>query len=100
MIATRGLNALILVHRRQLLDQWRERLKTFLSIEDADIGTIGGGKRKPSGKIDVALIQSLVRNGEVNDLVGNYGYLIVGDCRAQGWASSNHFHAVWPRPLS
>jgi superfamily II DNA or RNA helicase len=80
MIAIRGLNALILVHRRQLLDQWRERLKTFLSIEDADIGTIGGGKRKPSGKIDVALIQSLVRNGEVNDLIGNYGHLIVDEC--------------------
>jgi superfamily II DNA or RNA helicase len=80
MIAIRGLNALILVHRRRLLDQWRERLKTFLSIEDADIGTIGGGKRKPSGKIDVALIQSLVRHGEVNDLVGNYGHLIVDEC--------------------
>ena len=67
MIAARGVNTLVLVHRRQLVDQWRERLKTFLSIEDRDIGTIGGGKRKPSGRIDIALIQSLVRNGEVSD---------------------------------
>ena len=80
MIAARGLNTLVLVHRRQLVDQWRERLKTFLSINDTRIGTIGGGKRKPSGRIDIALIQSLVRNGEVSDLVGNYGHLIVDEC--------------------
>jgi superfamily II DNA or RNA helicase len=80
MIAARGLNALVLVHRRQLVDQWRERLKTFLSIDDTSIGTVGGGKRRPSGRIDIALIQSLVRNGEVSDLVGDYGHLIVDEC--------------------
>jgi superfamily II DNA or RNA helicase len=80
MIAARGVSTLVLVHRRQLVDQWRERLRSFLSIEERDIGTIGGGKRKPTGKIDIALIQSLVRNGEVSDLVGNYGHLIVDEC--------------------
>ena len=80
IIAARGLNTLVLVHRRQLVDQWRERLKTFLSIDDSSIGTIGGGKRKQSGRIDIALIQSLVRNGEVNDLVGDYGHLMVDEC--------------------
>lgn len=80
MIAARGVNTLVLVHRRQLVDQWRERLKTFLSIDEAGIGTIGGGKRKPSGRIDIALIQSLVREGEVSDLVGDYGHLIVDEC--------------------
>ena len=80
MIAERGVNTLVLVHRRHLVDQWRERLRTFLSIEDRDIGMIGGGKRKPTGKIDVALIQSLVRNGEVSDVVADYGHLIVDEC--------------------
>ena len=80
MIAARSCNTLVLVHRRQLVDQWRERLQTFLSVGDKDIGTIGGGKRKPSGRIDIALIQSLVRNGEVSDLVGGYGHLIVDEC--------------------
>ena len=80
MIAAHGVNTLVLVHRRQLVDQWRERLRTFLSVEEKDIGTIGGGKRKPSGKIDVALIQSLVRNGEVSDVVADYGHLIVDEC--------------------
>jgi len=80
MISARGLNTLVLVHRRQLVDQWRERLRTFLSIDAAGIGTIGGGKRKPTKQIDIALIQSLVRNGEVSDLVGDYGHLIVDEC--------------------
>ena len=43
MIAARGCNTLVLVHRQQLVDQWRERLNTFLSVGDGDIGTIGGG---------------------------------------------------------
>jgi superfamily II DNA or RNA helicase len=60
LIAARGVNTLVLVHRRQLVDQWRERLQTFLSVQDSNIGSICGGKRKPSGWIDIALIQSLV----------------------------------------
>src|SRR5262245_2806210 len=80
MIAARGCNTLVLVHRRQLLGQWRERLRSFLSVDDGDIGIIGGGRRRPSGRIDIALLQSLVRNGEVNDRVADYGHLIVDEC--------------------
>ena len=80
LIAQRGRNALVLVHRRELLTQWVERLKTFLDIDPKDIGVIGGGRRKPTGIIDVALIQSLVRHGEVSDLVADYGHLIVDEC--------------------
>ena len=80
LIARRGRNTLVLVHRRQLVEQWVERLRAFLSLEAGDIGVIGGGKRKPSGRIDVALIQSLVRKGEVSDLVAGYGHLVVDEC--------------------
>ncbi len=80
LIARRGRNTLILVHRRQLLEQWALRLRAFLSLEASDIGVIGGGKRKPSGRIDVALIQSLVRKGEVSDLVAGYGHLVIDEC--------------------
>ncbi len=80
MIAKRGVNTLVLVHRRQLVDQWRERLQTFLSVQEGDIGTIGGGRRRPTGRIDIALIQSLVRNGVVSDVVANYGHLMVDEC--------------------
>ena len=80
MIAKRGQNALILVHRRELLDQWIERLRSFLDINPKLIGTIGGGRRKPTGVIDVATIQSLVRKGEVSDIVADYGHVIVDEC--------------------
>lgn len=80
LIAERGVNTLILVHRRQLLDQWIDRLSAFLGLAPKDIGQIGGGKRKPSGIIDVALIQSLGRKGVVDDIVGMYGHLVVDEC--------------------
>jgi superfamily II DNA or RNA helicase len=80
LIAQRQVNTLVLVHRQQLLDQWVERLSTFLGLPRNRIGRIGGGKRKPSGQIDVALIQSLVRKGVVSDCVANYGHLIVDEC--------------------
>jgi superfamily II DNA or RNA helicase len=80
MIAERGRNALVVVHRQQLLEQWLERLATFLDADPNQLGRVGGGKRQPSGVIDVALIQSLVRRGEVDDLVARYGHLIVDEC--------------------
>lgn len=87
VIGHRARNTLVLVHRRELLDQWVERLKSFLQIDPKQIGTIGGGKRKPTGVIDVALIQSLVRNGEVDDIVADYGQLIVDECHHLSAAS-------------
>ena len=80
LIAQRRVNALVLVHRRQLLEQWVERLRTFLDLHPKSIGYIGGGRHKPSGMIDIALIQSLVRKGVVDDRVAQYGHLIVDEC--------------------
>lgn len=80
LIAQRGVNTLILVHRQQLMEQWRERITQFLGIAATDIGRWGGGKKKLTGKIDIALLQSLVRKGVVNDLVAEYGYVIVDEC--------------------
>ena len=62
------------------MEQWRERLLTFLRIDPKLIGCIGGGSSYPTGVIDIAMIQSLVRKGVVSDLVANYGHLIVDEC--------------------
>ena len=80
LIAQRGVSTLVLVHRRQLLDQWIERLSAFLGMPAKSIGRIGGGARRPSGRVDVAIIQSLIRKGEVDDRVADYGQLIVDEC--------------------
>lgn len=80
LIAKRGVNTLVLVHRRQLQEQWIERLSTFLGMPARAIGRIGGGRKKPTGLVDVAVIQSMVRKGVVDDSVGNYGHVIVDEC--------------------
>lgn len=80
MMAERGLNTLILAHRCLLMDQWIERLAMFSDLPREAMGVIGGGRRKPKRQVDVALIQSLVRKDEVDDLVGGYGYAIVDRC--------------------
>ncbi len=84
MIARREVNTLVLVHRTELLKQWQERLQTFLGVNKGVIGCIGGGKFKPTGKIDIAVMQSLSRKGEVNPLVESYGQVIVDECHHVG----------------
>lgn len=76
LVAARTRSTLILVHRKPLLDQWISQLSRFLDIEPKAVGQIGAGKRKPNGLLDVAMIQSLVRKGAVNDLVAGYGQVI------------------------
>ena len=80
MIAQRKTNTLIIVHRRQLMEQWVARLAAFLDLDPKEIGQVGGGKRKTTGWIDVAVIQSLSKKGVVEDLVADYGQIIVDEC--------------------
>ena len=80
LIAHRRVSTLVLVHRQQLLDQWRERLAMFLDLPINDIGQIGGGKTNRTGRIDVAVLQSLHQKQEVKDFVADYGHVIVDEC--------------------
>lgn len=80
LIAARGADTLVLVHRKPLLEQWKLHLSTFLRIDPKKVGQIGGGKQKRSEVIDVAMLQSLFRKGEVKDIVGEYGHVIVDEC--------------------
>lgn len=80
MIAQRGVNTLILVHRQQLLDQWVEQLSIFLKTPIKSIGRLGGGRKKLNGNLDVALIQSLVKKDVVDDRIATYGQLIFDEC--------------------
>ena len=87
LIARRGVNVLVLVHRTELLKQWQERLQSFLGVGKGIVGTIGDGKAKPTGKIDIGVMQSLSRQGDVNGLVENYGHVIVDECHHIGAVS-------------
>lgn len=52
----------------------------FLNIPKKQVGKIGGGRNKPTGVIDVAIMQSLTKNHEVDDVVANYGLVIFDEC--------------------
>lgn len=95
LIANRKCNTLILVHLQTLLDQWEKSLGQFLEINEVlpepekkrgkrkvryVIGQIGSGKNTSSGIIDIALVQSLIHENEVDDIVKDYGMVIVDEC--------------------
>lgn len=80
LIARRKVSTLVLVHRTELLRQWQERLTEFLEVPERGLGIIGGGKMKPSGKIDIAVMQSLSRKEDLGDLLDQYGQIIVDEC--------------------
>jgi superfamily II DNA or RNA helicase len=99
LIAERKVNTLILVDRIGLLKQWQERLSDFLVINEtlpemaitagkkrgrkkktSVIGQMGGGKKALSGIVDIAVMQSLSRKGEVKDCVKDYGMVIADEC--------------------
>ena len=94
LIARRGVNSLILVNRTDLLEQWHERLLAFLDVGRDRVGIIGSGKTKPSGQIDIAVMQSLSHKGEVKSLVEDYGQVIVDECHH---ISARSFEAILKR---
>ena len=75
--------ALILVHRKQLADQWIERIESFLGISKNDIGRISQGKHKPGKHITVAMIQSIgkvLKSDETSELTNAFGTIIIDEC--------------------
>ena len=80
LIAARKCSTLVLVHRQPLLEQWKSQLGIFLHRDAKSIGQIGGGKRKLTGQVDVAMIQSLSRKETVDDIVAKYGQVIIDEC--------------------
>ena len=80
MIARRGRSALVLVNRRTLQRQWVARLAQFLGWRERDIGRIGGGARRATGRLDVALLQTLARRPPASLRAMRYGFVIVDEC--------------------
>jgi len=73
-------NTLILVHNRQLAEQWLERIKVFLT--NVEVGSLLGGKDKLTYEVDVATYQSLVsRNGiDIKPAINKYGQILIDEC--------------------
>lgn len=99
LIAEKKVNTLILVDKVSLLTQWKEKLSEFLVVNEtlpeqpmatskksgrkkkiSVIGQLGAGKNTLSGIVDIAVMQSLSRQGEVKEYVKNYGMIIADEC--------------------
>lgn len=78
LIEERNVNTLIVTFNLLLLNQWKQRLKEFLNIEK--VGQIGAGKNTLTNKIDVASIKTIYNDGKFNDIVKNYGMIIIDEC--------------------
>lgn len=83
IIAERKVNTLILVNKTSLVDQWHEKINEFLVFENEEdkiVGQLGGGKKKLTNKVDIALLQSMYRKEKVHESIYNYGMIIVDEC--------------------
>jgi superfamily II DNA or RNA helicase len=80
IIAEKRQPALIIVHRKQLFDQWVERIQDFLKIPKKDIGQIGNQKKKLGKQITIAMIQSLSRIDDFKELSNAFGTVIIDEC--------------------
>ncbi len=78
IIAEKQQPALIIVHRKQLVEQWIERIETFLGIPKSEIGKIGQGKNKIGNRITVATIQSLPK--QIENIETAFGTIIIDEC--------------------
>ena len=77
LIAMRRQPALVVVHTKELLEQWIARIEKFLGIPAGEVGRIGGGKMKVEEKITVALVQSLYK--VAHDVAPHVGHLVVDE---------------------
>ena len=80
IIAEKRQPALIIVHRKQLFDQWIERIQDFLKIPKKEIGQIGNQKNKIGKFITIAMIQSLSRVQDFKEMANAFGTIIIDEC--------------------
>ena len=81
IIGKRKVRTLILVQRKQLMDQWKNRLSDFLTVNPGKIGVLSGNTKKMTGVIDIAMLQTLTRMKEAEDLLSNYEQVIIDECQ-------------------
>lgn len=91
IIAEKRQPALIIVHRKQLFDQWAERITAFLKIPENEIGKIGQGKTKIGSHVTIAMIQSLTKKVDDPELIKKFKTVIIDECHhipAKSYAST------------
>jgi len=78
VIAHRKQPALVIVHTKELLNQWCERIETFLGIPREEIGIIVAGKKTIGEKVTVGIVKSVYPIA--HEIKKHFGFLIVDEC--------------------
>ena len=102
LVAQRKVNTLVLVHNAEIMKNWVEDFEKFLQIDEdlpeyitpkgrrkkrkSVIGTLSGGRNTLGGLLDIAMVTSLGQGDDVNELVKNYGMVIMDECHHAGAA--------------
>jgi len=76
LICKHKLPTLILVHRKQLADQWKQRLLQFTNLTKKQIGIYDLKDEKRKGIVDIGMFQSLAHSNEWIRLIAEYGFVI------------------------
>ena len=96
LIAARKTNTLILVHNKEIMNNWVEDIQKFLDINEEPpeyttpkgrvkrrksvIGTRYAGHDSMTGIIDVVMISSLGKPGNIDTVVKDYGMVLIDEC--------------------
>jgi superfamily II DNA or RNA helicase len=78
MIAKRKQPSMVVVHTRDLVFQWIEKINEFLNIPPGEIGMIGGGKVRVGERITLAMVQTLYKCAA--NISQKIGFLLVDEC--------------------
>ncbi|MBI9076156.1 MAG: DEAD/DEAH box helicase [Desulfatibacillum sp.] len=77
-ISERAQPAVVVVHTKELLYQWRDRALDFLDIREQDIGLVGDGKKQMDRSLTICVVNSLYKCA--GQLKKGTGHLIVDEC--------------------
>jgi len=80
LISERKVSTLVLVHRQPLLEQWKERISSFLKIPIKEIGTLSGSKKKMTGMVDVGMLQTISNLEDLSEIIEKYSQIIIDEC--------------------
>jgi superfamily II DNA or RNA helicase len=80
LIGERKLPTLILVHRKQLADQWKSHLIKFLGMRKKEIGILSPDLKQRKGLVDIGMIQTISRLANNGEILSDYGMVIVDEC--------------------
>jgi superfamily II DNA or RNA helicase len=74
----------VIVNKAELLTQWANRIATFLDLHGAQVGSLGGGKDRRTGIIDLIMLQTIAHRDAPTGLLDRYGLVVVDECHALG----------------